>query len=234
MAQANGKLLGDYLRLKSTKAYIEAVSVDMQIPISEVVDVVKGGQVALQGTWGHKLIALHLAQWISPSFHVWCNAHIFNLMATGQTSLDIDPVQEMKLKIELAKLERDKAAIENRTIELRHAVVTTCPEHVQQKILGYQLVEKVEYRDRVLFDDDVIRDGSTLNKTQLCHRLGILTTKGKPNYKKLNAVIEKAALPSEAFKLTAAIRENEELRAEFLPALEKFYNEGDRQLWMGE
>lgn len=56
MCQANGKLLGDYLRLKSTKAYLEAVSIDMGIPISDLVEVIKGGPSAFQGSWGHTLL----------------------------------------------------------------------------------------------------------------------------------------------------------------------------------
>jgi hypothetical protein len=46
MAQAEGKLIGDYLRLDSTKAFLEALSTDMGIPISAVdglVQVRKGG-----------------------------------------------------------------------------------------------------------------------------------------------------------------------------------------------
>lgn len=34
MAQAEGKLLADYLRLESTKAFLDALSADMGIPIS--------------------------------------------------------------------------------------------------------------------------------------------------------------------------------------------------------
>lgn len=35
MCQANDKLLADYTRLKSTKAYLEVISDDMGIPISQ-------------------------------------------------------------------------------------------------------------------------------------------------------------------------------------------------------
>ncbi len=38
LCQAAGKLLADYLRLKSTKEYLKALSVDMGIPISKLVD----------------------------------------------------------------------------------------------------------------------------------------------------------------------------------------------------
>jgi hypothetical protein len=44
---------------------------------------------------GHPEIALLLAQWISPEFHRWCNAHIFVLLKDGKTSLDTDPFARM-------------------------------------------------------------------------------------------------------------------------------------------
>lgn len=230
MCQANGKRIDHWKALKATDAYIQELQANY--PESRVVYTEEGVN---GGTWGHPSIAINLARWISPKFAVWCDAHIFNLMASGQTSLDSDPLAEMKLKIELAKLERDKAALENRTIELRHTIVTTCPEPVQQKILGYQVVEKVEYRDRVLLDDQLIRDGSTLTKKQLCDRYGFKTRNGSPDYRRLNAFLNNANLPSEAWKLSATILENHELNREYLGLLDdRFSNGGDRQMFLGE
>lgn len=154
MCKANGKKLNHYLSLKSTIAYLEQVSSDTGITASQLIDVKKGNSSEfIQGSWGHKLIAVNLARWISPKFAVWCDAHIFNLMSSGQTSLEIDPIQEMKLKIELARLEAIKAKAEEKTLNLRHYVVTALPEPTQQKILGYELVEKVVEKLRNLIAD---------------------------------------------------------------------------------
>lgn len=49
MAKPFGKLVGDWLRLKSTEEFVNALSSDMQIPISALVQVVKGGN-SEQGT----------------------------------------------------------------------------------------------------------------------------------------------------------------------------------------
>lgn len=234
MCQANGKKVSHWLTLKGTQAYIASVASETGIPASKLLDVVKGGQSAFQGTWGHELVAMHLAQWISPSFHVWCNAHIFNLMETGQTSLDVDPLAEMKLRVELAKYEAQKETAIHKATELRNLIVKTCPEPVQQKILGYQTVEVTKYRDRVLLEEEIIRHGDTLNKTELCHRYGFLTRNGKPNYARLNKALANCRLPSEAWKLTATIRENSELREEFLEDLDQQIIPGDRQLFLGE
>lgn len=229
MCRANGKRLDKWRKSKSTIDYIQVLQENY--PQTGVVYAEEGVN---GGTWGHPSLAINLARWISPEFAIWCDAHIFNLMSTGQTSLDIDPVEEMKLKIELAKLERDKAELEHRTITLRHTVVQTCPEHIQQKILGYQLVEKTEYRDRIIKDDELIRDGNTLNKTQLCRRYGYLTRNGSPDYRKLNHALSRVGLPSEAWKLTAAIQENTELRTEYLQDLDQEMVRVERQLFLGE
>jgi hypothetical protein len=228
MTQANGKRLDNWMRLKSTQSYLETLANSLTS------EVVKSEEGANGGTWGHPSVAINLARWLSDEFAVWCDAHIFNLMASGSTSLDIDPIEEMKLKIELAKLERDKAKLENRTIELRHYVVTALPKPVCDRILGVTEVKEIEVRDRIIQDEEVIRDGSTINKTDLCHRLGILTRNGTPDYRKLNVILSRSGLPSEAFKLTASIKENTELRREYLEELESFYLNSDRQMWFGE
>ena len=97
MAKANGKLVANYLQLSSTNAYIEALSHDIGIPISQLLIVKKGG-LSEQGTWMHPLVAIAFAQWISPEFHVWCNMHIKTLMETGTTTIvepEPTPVKEL-------------------------------------------------------------------------------------------------------------------------------------------
>jgi hypothetical protein len=235
MCQANGKLLGNWNNLKSTKSYLEAVSSDIGITISELLVIKKGNSAEFtQGTWGHPLIALHLAQWISPSFHVWCNAHIFNLMASGSTSIEINPVEEMKLKLELAKLENDKVQAELKLLQLRQYVATALPELVQQKVLGYSTVKEIEYRDRIIQDDQIINDGSTVNKTELCKRYGFMTKSGNPDYKKLNKHLESIKIPDYAWENVSSVRENQELRRDYLEELDKKILDDSRQLWFGE
>lgn len=52
MCQANGKQLGHWRSLKSTKLYIENILTEDGIRISDILHVQKGGQPVLQGTWG--------------------------------------------------------------------------------------------------------------------------------------------------------------------------------------
>jgi len=61
MCKAAGKLMGDYLRLESSKAFLQALANDMGIPISKLIQSVRGGLEHLQGTWVHPQAAIHLA-----------------------------------------------------------------------------------------------------------------------------------------------------------------------------
>lgn len=42
----------------------------MGIPISELVQSLRGGDASMQGTWVHPQVAINLAQWLSPEFAV--------------------------------------------------------------------------------------------------------------------------------------------------------------------
>lgn len=85
MCRAAGRLFGDYARLKTTDAYLRELSSDMGIPISELVQSVKGGGPTVQGTWVHPHVATHLAQWLSPRFAVQVAKWVYDWM-TGRSA----------------------------------------------------------------------------------------------------------------------------------------------------
>lgn len=226
MCAAGGKRIDNYTRLKQTQEYVRVLGNYLTTEVVYTEEGIHGG------TWGHPSLAINLARWISAEFAVWCDAHIFNLMTSGSTSLAVDPVLEMQMKIELARLERDKAASEQKTVELRHYVVTALPKPTADRILGVTEINSVEYRDRIIHNDDIINDGSTILKNELCHRYGLLTKTGKPDYKRLNEILEE--LPSDAFQLTARIQDNRELLRAYLPTLDHLVRNSNRQRWIGE
>lgn len=81
MCKSAGKLIADYGRLSSTSAFLKELSIDMGIPISELVQSVKGGESNLQGTWVHPQVAINLAQWLSPKFAVLVSKWVFEWMS---------------------------------------------------------------------------------------------------------------------------------------------------------
>lgn len=130
------------------------------------------------------------------------------------------------------ELEFQSKQVDLQLIQFRHYVTTALPEVVQKKIFGYTEIPVIEYRDRIIRNDDVVNDGSTATKTELCKRYGILTRNGKPGFKRLGRILEQ--MPPESFTLSARIQENHELKREYLPALDKLIDESDRNRWIGE
>lgn len=143
-------------------------------------------------------------------------------------------VEILKLKAEIAKHENQKAKSEQKILEIRQTVVKTCPEHVQQKILGYNTIEKTVNNTIVVKDNQILRDGSTLNKTELCKRYGFMTPKGKPNYRLLNEKLKTIGLSEDCWENTIALKENKEFKKEYLTELDRLLLDSTRQLCVGE
>jgi hypothetical protein len=70
MCRAAGKLFGHYRRLDSTEEFLQELSSDIHISISELVVKNQGGRGTSQDTWVHWRVALHLTQWLSPAVQV--------------------------------------------------------------------------------------------------------------------------------------------------------------------
>jgi prophage antirepressor-like protein len=86
LCKAHGKkLLSNYNRNKETKEYLEALSINMRIPILELFVTTVGGNH--NGTWVHRKVAIHLAQWLSPSFAVQVSNWVDELLITGKVEL---------------------------------------------------------------------------------------------------------------------------------------------------
>lgn len=78
---ASGKKLGHYLENESTKQFLKELSSDIGIPISALIQSVKGGIPEFQGTWVHPQVAIHLAQWASAKFAVLVSKWVFEWMS---------------------------------------------------------------------------------------------------------------------------------------------------------
>lgn len=80
LCKAVNKNLADFARLKTTNEFLKELSFDMGIPISVLIQVVRGGNPQLQGTWVHPQVAINLAQWASPKFAVAVSKWVFEWM----------------------------------------------------------------------------------------------------------------------------------------------------------
>ncbi len=77
LCEAGGKKLANWNQMKSTKAYLAALSSDIGIPISST-----DGSKALivyteargeQSTWGHPEVAIDVGKWVSVEFRIMVN-----------------------------------------------------------------------------------------------------------------------------------------------------------------
>lgn len=83
LCRSANKKINDYLRLESTKEFLNELSADTGFPVTELIQVVRGGFPKLQGTWVHPYVALNLAQWLSPKFAVQVSKWIYEWMTQG-------------------------------------------------------------------------------------------------------------------------------------------------------
>lgn len=108
MCKAYDKRLDNWLRLKSSKAEMDALSNSLTSEES-LLEVMKGNfsDNREQGTWGHPLLAVKVARWISPELANWLDAHSYVLMTDGKTSLDVDPFERMQEILSDLRLDLD-------------------------------------------------------------------------------------------------------------------------------
>lgn len=143
MAKANGKQVGHWLALQSTKDYLEEYSSSIGIPIDEIMIAKQGGNGG--GTWACQDVALYFAQWLSPKFHIWCNQQIKELLTTGSVSLQLPKSLPEALRAYADEVE----AHEKTKIEL---------DHKQEVIVG--LVDTIDLNQKRQILNKVVRRGS--------------------------------------------------------------------------
>ena len=78
MCKAAGKRFNNYSQLSSTNAYLVELSSVTGIPVTGLVQQIRGGVPELQGTWVHPYVAVHLAQWLSPKFAVQVSKWVYD------------------------------------------------------------------------------------------------------------------------------------------------------------
>jgi hypothetical protein len=83
MCKAAGRQFNDYVRLSLTGRFLEELSSETGIPVSGLVQSIKGGSPDRQGTWVHPQVAINLGQWVSARFAVLVSKWVFDWMSSG-------------------------------------------------------------------------------------------------------------------------------------------------------
>lgn len=132
ICKASGKKFNDWHRLNSSDELINAVSTEAGIPASVLLDITKGGDdLLMQGTYGHPLLAVQIAQWCSPMFAIQVSKWTLERMQAEtlaiqqRESLQIQENAQLRIQLheeEEAKeqLRKEKEAIEQGIRDREH------------------------------------------------------------------------------------------------------------------
>ena len=122
MAKAFGKRPNDWLNLQSTKDFLDELTITRKNGNVEYQAVItkKGGLNPDEGgTWLTEDAALEFARWLSPSFAIWCNDRIKELIKNGVSDIRETPQDYLSaLKALVAKEEeRLRLAADNKILK---------------------------------------------------------------------------------------------------------------------
>ena len=101
MCQSAGKQMREYNRQKGTMLFINRLSAIVGIATKDLVS----ETIRSEGTWVHRKVAIHLAQWISPDFAIWVTDLVEKFL-TGQVTTE----QSQAAAAEIAAASRPQTA----------------------------------------------------------------------------------------------------------------------------
>lgn len=157
MAKSFGKTTKDWLRTNASLEFINSLSAVRQICPTELVQIVQGGNSSRQGTWMHEDVALEFARWLSPTFAIWCNDRIKELLTQGVATVNDDDATILHAMQVLQKRVDEK----QRALEFAQETITTQSEQLKLQ------APKVKYVD------DVLQSVNTYTSTQMSKELGM-------------------------------------------------------------
>ena len=121
LCKAGGKkLLADYNRNKQTKKYLEELSIIMGIPILELFVTTVGGNH--NGTWVHRKVAIHLAQWLSPNFAVQVSNWIDELTLHLEEKNKILETKDNEIKTLIEETKQSKYSLNTKQEKLTNGL----------------------------------------------------------------------------------------------------------------
>ena len=115
LCQNAGKQFGHYNANQTTQAFLKELQAEIGITITELMQIQKGGEPHLQGTWVHPQVATHLAQWLSPKFAVQVSKWLQDWIMKKQAP-QIQQLSRLEILEIAIENERKVIALEN-TVE---------------------------------------------------------------------------------------------------------------------
>lgn len=87
MCQATGKRWGHYFENRQTQEFLDSLARQLVCRNSDsLVSKILSGPNDHRGTWVHRRVAIHLAQWCSPDFAVWVTGQIEAIMTGNRVA----------------------------------------------------------------------------------------------------------------------------------------------------
>ena len=165
----------EWLRLPSTKEYMVELSKVRKSHFGEMVKTVKGGNdTSLRGTWLHEDVALEFSRWLSPTFAIWCNDRIKELLRYGMTATQptiddmiADPEHAIRLLTALTNERKEKAMLQQQ-LQSTESQLSYKDEIIELQDRNLKAIApKAEYADKVLQSD------STYATTRIAQEFGM-------------------------------------------------------------
>lgn len=109
MASGFSKKPVEWMRNQQTKEFISELSKVRNLTFADLVIVKQGSPENGGGTWLHEDVAIEFARWLSPTFAIWCNDRIKELLTQGvaTTSNDDEAIlhamQVLQKRVEASK-----------------------------------------------------------------------------------------------------------------------------------
>ena len=100
LCKAGGKQFKHWNSLDSTKELVTALESEVGIPTTKLLDIKKGGDSKLQGSWIHPDLAVQLAQWLSPVFALKVSKWVRELALTGSVVVGDEKTHQQLINLQ--------------------------------------------------------------------------------------------------------------------------------------
>lgn len=126
------KNLSQIINSLEIREYINALTEIQNYSSADLLIVRKGGDISQQGTWGHRLVAIRVAQKLNPALAVWVDMRIEELLTTGVTTVSNDDeaiayaMQVLHRRLEESRAE--KAMLEEQNHYLANEMKEAAPK----------------------------------------------------------------------------------------------------------